>query len=141
MTITAAQALKRYGPPEKEAAMVLLEVPPSYQMIGAIPKRIYCNRDLKGPLSLAFAMLIDRGLAGYIKTWDGCFQIRRKRGGLSASLHSWGLAIDINAAWNRMGRPSTQHPSLVSCFEQAGFEWGGRWRRPDPMHLQLARFP
>jgi hypothetical protein len=24
-------------------------------------------------------------------------------------------------------------------FEKWGFEWGGRWSRPDPMHFELDR--
>lgn len=140
MSITAAQALKRYGPPEMERAMVLWDVPTALE-VGAIPRRLYCNRDLKGPLSAAFGLLVARNLAHLVLTWDGCFQVRRKRGGISTSLHSWGLAVDLNAAWNRMGRPPTLDQRVVACFEDAGFEWGGRWRRPDGMHFQLAEFP
>ena len=120
--------------------MVLFDIPPALE-VGAIPKRIYCNRDLIRPLQFALALVLERNLAGKIRTWDGCFNIRAKRGGSSASLHSWGLAIDINASWNRMGQPSTQDPRLVACFKEAGFDWGGDWVRKDAMHFQLAEIP
>lgn len=140
MSITAGQALRRYGPPELERGMVLWDVPPTLE-VGALPRRVYCNRDLQGPLSVAFGLLVARGLGHLVLTWDGCFQIRRARGGISSSLHSWGLAVDLNAAWNRMGRKPTMDPRVVACFDAAGFEWGGRWRLPDGMHFQLAKFP
>ena len=140
MSITASQALRHYGSPEKERFMVLWDVPTELE-IGVIPKRIYCNRDMVIPLQVAFRNLIDRGLVDELKTWDGCFNVRRKRGGISSSLHSWGLAVDVNAAWNRMGKTPKLSSEFVKCWTDAGFEWGGRWRIPDGMHFQLARIP
>lgn len=138
--ITSAQALKRYGPPEKESAMVLFAVPLNLKL-KAIPSRIYCNRDLVKPLTDALLAIRTAGFDEQIKTWDGCFNIRKKRGAGSMSLHSWGLAIDINAAWNRFGATPTMSEELVACFEHHGFEWGGRWARQDGMHFQLKEFP
>lgn len=120
--------------------MVVFDVPRECQA-PAIPRRIYCNRDLVKPLTKALALVVNRGLAAKIRTWDGCFNIRAKRGGTSPSLHSWGLAIDINASWNRMGQPSTQDPRLVACFKEAGFDWGGDWKRLDSMHFELSEIP
>lgn len=140
MSITASQALRHYGPPEKERAMILWDVPSELE-IGVIPKRIYCNKDMVIPLQVAFRNLIERGCVDQLKTFDGCFNIRRKRGGISASLHSWGLAVDVNAAWNRMGKTPTLSPEFVRCWTDAGFEWGGTWRIKDGMHFQLARIP
>lgn len=142
MSVTSGQAFKKYGSPLKESAMVLYDVPAELELFG-IPRRVYCNRDLKGPLDKALHMVVAGGLAQHIKAWDGCFQIRSKRGGGSPSLHSWGLAVDLNAAWNRMGGASTQHPRVVEIFETCGFEWGGRWAGMscDPMHFQLAKLP
>lgn len=133
--ITANQCLKKYGAPELEKYMRLL--PLDYPDIPALPKRIYCNEDLANPLIQALNLVVERKLFGQIKTWDGCFNIRRKRGAVSQSLHSWGIAIDINAAWNRLGKPPTMSKELVQCFKDAGFDWGGDWYRPDGMHFQL----
>ncbi len=120
--------------------MTLLTVPTDLR-IGAVPARIYCNRDLVKPLLRAFHNIRDAGLADEIKTWDGCFQIRNKRAGRTASLHSWGLAVDVNAAWNRLGMKPTMPLNLVLCFLEAGFDWGGEWTTPDGMHMQLSEFP
>ena len=138
--ITSSQCLTRYGAPEKEAHMVLWDVPAELE-IGVIPKRIYCNRDLVKPLEQAFRNLIKTKAVLELKTWDGCFNIRRKRGAATASLHSWGVAIDVNAAWNKFGAPPMLSLAFVKCFTDAGFDWGGRWAKPDGMHFQLSRFP
>lgn len=138
--ITSAQALARYGDPRTEAAMAVLTVPSDLR-IGAVPARVYCNRDLVQPLLRAFENLRDANLADEIRTWDGCFNIRSKRVNQSLSLHSWGLAIDINASWNQLGKTPTMPANVVLCFLEAGFEWGGTWAVPDGMHFQLKEFP
>lgn len=138
--ITSAQALARYGDPRTEAAMTVLTVPSDLR-IGAVPARVYCNRDLVQPLLRAFENLRDANLADEIRTWDGCFNIRSKRVNQSLSLHSWGLAIDINASWNQLGKTPTMPANVVLCFLEAGFEWGGTWDAPDGMHFQLKEFP
>ena len=53
------------------------------------------------------------------------------------SLHSWGIAIDVNAAWNQLNMTPTLSPEFVKCFIDAGFDWGGTWQRKDGMHFQL----
>ena len=136
--VTSKDCLNKYGDPSNERNMVMWDVPTELE-IGHIPKRIYCNKDLIGPLSQAFKNLIDRKVVGQLKTWDGCFNIRKKRGGATSSLHSWGIAIDVNAAWNGFGKTPTMSPEMVKCFTDAGFDWGGTWKKPDGMHFQLAK--
>jgi len=138
--ITSKQCLDRFGQPESEKWMVLFDVPAEMEL-GAIPKRIYCNKYMVEPLKRALLNIIQRGLVSQLKTWDGCFQIRKKRGALSPSLHSWGMAIDINAAWNAFGAKPTMSKELVDCFTDAGFEWGGAWAKKDGMHFELKEFP
>lgn len=138
--VTSQQCLAKYGPPETEKFMVLWDVPTELEH-GAIPRKIYCNKDIVPLLNQAFKNINYRGLSNQVKTWDGCFNIRKKRGATSMSLHSWGLAIDINAAWNGFGKPPTMSPELVKCFTDAGFDWGGKWSRPDGMHFQIAKLP
>jgi hypothetical protein len=138
--ITSAQVMKRYGLPVEERAMVVFAIPSSIEIVG-VPHRIYCNRDLVEPLRQALTLVVQRGLSRKIKSWDGCFNIRQKRNGKGLSLHSWGLAVDINSRWNLMGQKSRQDPALVACFTESGFDWGGVWSPPDAMHFQLAKFP
>lgn len=134
--ITSAQALKKYGEPSLEKNMTVWDVPSELE-IGVIPKKIYCNKDLVKPLEQAFKNLIERDFVKELKTWDGCFNIRKKRGLASMSLHSWGIAIDVNAAWNGLGKTPVLSAGFVKCFTDAGFDWGGSWTRKDGMHFQL----
>lgn len=101
--------------------------------------RIYCNKDMHGPLMQALQNAKERELLDELKTFDGAFLIRSVRGCPSVlSWHSYGLAIDINAEENKLGAKPTLSASLVECFEDAGFYWGGRFKRKDGMHFQLA---
>ena len=134
--VTSTQCLKKYGDPTLERNMTLWDVPKELE-IGVIPKRLYCNKDLVAPLTQAFKNLIERKFVNELKTWDGCFNIRKKRGLTSMSLHSWGIAIDVNAAWNGLGKNPTLSAGFVKCFTDAGFDWGGTWKRKDGMHFQL----
>lgn len=92
-----------------------------------------------GPLSAAFSNLIHRGFVSELKTWDGCFNIRKIRGGNAMSLHSWGIAVDVNAFENGLSKEPKLSAGFVKCFTDAGFDWGGTWTRKDGMHFQLAR--
>jgi len=140
--VTSKQCFAKWGDPNTRADegkyMVLWDVP-AHLELGVIPKRLYCNRAMIAPLTAAFENIINRGLVSQLRTWDGCFNIRKKRGASSQSLHAWGIAIDINAAWNGFGKKPTMSPELVKCFTDAGFDWGGLWSKPDGMHFQLAK--
>ena len=136
--VTSAQCLKKYGDPTKESNMVVWDVPAELE-IGLIPKKIYCNKDLVAPLTKAFKNLIATGYVKELKTWDGCFNIRKMRGLSNMSLHSWGIAIDVNAAWNGLNKTPVLSAGFVNCFTDAGFDWGGTWTRRDGMHFQLSK--
>lgn len=141
--VTSAQCIKKYGEPTpamERKHMQLWDIPADInEAIPELPNRLYCNKDIVAPLERAFRNIIERGLTDQIETWDGCFNIRNKRGLKSWSLHAWAIAIDINAARNGLGRMPTMSKELVKCFTDAGFHWGGTWRRPDGMHFQLAK--
>lgn len=106
-------------------------------IIPALPNRIYCHKLMPTHLEASFRMIIARGLEDQLKTWDGCFNIRNKRGQSTLSIHCWALAIDINRAWNEFGAKPTMSLALVDCFTSNGFDWGGPWKKPDGMHFQL----
>lgn len=102
-------------------------------------RAIYLNKDMKDALDQALKNVFTRGLVGQLNTFDGCFMVRSVRGEPDSwSIHSYGLAIDINAATNKLGQDPTMSPELVKCFTDCGFTWGGTFSRKDGMHLQYA---
>lgn len=147
--VTSNDCLKKYGPPsDKNPWLILWDVPAELE-IGLIPKRIYCNKDMIEPLKKAFKNLIETNYVAEIKTFDGCFNIRKKRGRTSWSLHSWAVAGDFNAFANPLGLTVDQikakgltpfSEGFLQCFRDAGFDCGGDWKgRPDRMHFQVAK--
>lgn len=140
--VTSQQCWNKWGDPtttEDEGKYMVMWDIPSHLEIGVIPKKLYCNKAMIEPLTKAFKNLIERGFVNELKTWDGCFNVRKKRGLNSQSLHSWGVAIDVNAAWNGLGKTPTLSAGFVKCFTDAGFDWGGVWTRKDGMHFQLSK--
>jgi len=136
--VSSKQCLAKFGEPSaSNKCMTLWDVPTELE-IGIIPKRIFCNRLMVEPLKKAFKNLIDTGAVKELKTWDGCFNIRKKRGLSTMSLHSWGLAIDVNAFENGLYQTPKLSPTFAKCFTDAGFDWGGTWLRQDGMHFQLS---
>ena len=136
--VSSKQCLAKFGEPSaSNKCMTLWDVPTELE-IGIIPKRIFCNRLMVEPLKKAFKNLIDTGAVKELKTWDGCFNIRKKRGLSTMSLHSWGLAIDVNAFENGLYQTPKLSPTFAKCFTDAGFDWGGNWLRQDGMHFQLS---
>jgi len=97
-------------------------------------------------LLAAFQEVEDAGLLHLVKTWGGTFSPRRIRGKTTLSNHAYGLAFDMNMAWNGLGAV----PALVSeegsvramvpLFNKHGFYWGGHYRsRLDGMHFEYVR--
>jgi hypothetical protein len=99
--------------------------------------RVWGHEAMEAPLKEAFRLLCDQGLAGELRTYDGCFNIRKMTSGRSYSVHSWGMAVDLNAGTNGYKRDPSLSPDFVQCFTDAGFEWGGDWQTPDGMHFQI----
>lgn len=139
--VSSKQCSDKWGDPSlainQSKFMVMWDVPAELE-IGIIPKRIYCNKLMVDPLTKSFKALIDTGHVGELKTWDGCFNIRKKRGLSSMSLHSWGIAIDVNAFENGLNQTPKLSAGFVKCFTDNGFDWGGIWTRKDGMHFQLS---
>lgn len=136
--IKPSDCIKKYGMPNANAPYLELLHIPIECRIEHFPSKIYCNRDLKTPLLYVLRHLISTGTYKEIKTFDGCFNIRKMRKANSWSLHSWGIAIDINAFENQMYTEGKFSKEFIQCWKSAGFDWGGDWKtRKDPMHFQL----
>jgi len=101
----------------------------------------YCHKLCIPHFQAAFKAITAANLGHEIKTFDGCWNVRKVRGSTALSPHSWGMAIDLNAYENQLGNKKYKmSPKIVEIFESLQFEWGGRWRRCDAMHFQFARY-
>jgi hypothetical protein len=100
---------------------------------------VTCHRLMVPQLRAALQDVVDAGLASTIHTYDGCYVPRfiERDPSHAISLHTWGIAIDINAATNGRGGKGTQDPRVVQIFKRWGFQWGGDWDYTDPMHFQI----
>lgn len=89
----------------------------------------------------------DKIKAQQLHIFSGAWNIRNMRGGASLSTHAYGLAIDIAAPYNALGKKPgynkhsfTDESLIVRLFKEEGWTWGGDWqKRPDGMHFQAAR--
>lgn len=145
--ITPTQCLKRFGQPgtlAEGAYMARVALPDdvlaAFKHVQSMPSAPYCHKLMGDPLIEALRNVIAAGLAKELIEWGGVYNFRKQRGGNALSLHSWGLAVDLNPDQNPMGRPPKFTPAFVECFKRAGFDWGGEFRgaRVDGMHFQLA---
>ena len=104
---------------------------------------VTCHRLMFPQLRAALAEIEQRKLDRFIRTDDfgGCYAPRfigrDPRRGLS--MHAFGLAVDLNVSTNHYGTRGDLDPRIAQAFERWGFEWGGRWSPPDPMHFELTR--
>ncbi len=150
--LTRQAAIERYGAidfatrhwADMSKWMVILEIPrdhfPSLTVMqtGIRARHIACNRDLVLPLNDALENLITLGLDDQLITYDGCQNIRLVRGSTTEwSAHSWGLAIDFNAATNPLGEIGDMSNQVANCFAKQGFDWGRKFPRIDSMHYSF----
>lgn len=102
-------------------------------------KRIYCNRDLLEPLDQTFLVLDVLGLLDELETFDGCLNVRPIRGTEANprwSMHSFGIAVDFNAATNPLGGPVKFSPRFVQAWKLCGWNCGAYFDRVDGMHFE-----
>jgi len=99
---------------------------------------VQVHKKIAGRLKNAFEEINAAGLSDEIKTFDGSYNARKKRGGSTWSVHSWGLAVDLNAGQYPMGTSaastSPRYKQIAQIFARNGFYQLGN----DPMHFQFA---
>ncbi|MBK5306178.1 MAG: M15 family metallopeptidase [Frankiaceae bacterium] len=101
--------------------------------------RVTCHRLLVPQLRGALADVQAAGLASSLHSYDGCYVPRfiESNPEHAISLHTWGIAIDLDASTNYRGIEGTMDPKIVDIFKRWGFRWGGDWEYTDPMHFEL----
>ncbi len=108
---------------------------------GTVPifGRVTCHRLMLPQLRGALQDVVAAGLGSTLHTYNGCYVPRfiERNPENSISLHTWGIAVDFDAASNYRGIEGTMHPKVVEIFKRWGFRWGGDWKYSDPMHFEL----
>lgn len=90
--------------------------------------------------------------AGYKPSSSWAYNCRNIAGTDKASLHSYGIAIDLDPKVNPYskgdpysGKMKENHVKAALAIKnkkgQSIWAWGGSWRRPDRMHFQIDRDP
>jgi hypothetical protein len=105
--------------------------------------QVLCHRLLVPQMASALAEIDRAGLADRIDTSDygGCYVPRfiSRDPERALSMHAFGLAFDLNVQTNLYGTEGEIDPQVVEILQRWGFEWGGDWDPPDPMHFELDR--
>ena len=145
---TTAQLIARYGNPNTnpsafEAKWMQVFVLPDniHNSIPVLPSHLYMNKDIIGKFEDTMNKLITQGLHREIKTYDGCFNIRNQIGSKTISRHSFGIAIDLNAAWNPLNGGCSWSNEFLNVWR--GLEWicGADFHsRSDAMHFEATAY-
>ena len=145
---------KKYGIPNETGRGYLVKIDLPY------PMRIAWDKDTTVTTMMCHKLVADKLKAifvdilaeyGYkrikelgIDLFGGCFNYRKMRNGSSWSLHSWGIAVDLDPARNtlketsktaRFARP--EYKPMIDIFYKHGFESLGREKNYDWMHFQI----
>ncbi len=102
---------------------------------------VTCNKAMLPQLRAALTEVVQRGLADKINPdeYAGCYYPRYigRDPSNGLSLHSWGIAVDLNVPGNLRGTVGEIDRQVVAIFKKWGFAWGGDWNYTDPMHFEL----
>jgi Putative peptidoglycan-binding domain-containing protein len=108
--------------------------------------KLYFHKDGELQMMKLWQDWDNAGLIPLILSWDGAFNPRVVRGTKNTlSPHAFGIAFDINCAWNKLGcvpALTGQKGSvrkLVQIANNNGFYWGGHFSRKDGMHFEIAK--
>ncbi len=114
--------------------------------------RLTCHqaiaRDLNsifGEIKRLYSEDIQKIRAARMDLYGGCYNFRPMRGGSQLSMHSYGIAIDLDPDGNPFHKPWKHDAGMmpgevVDIFLAHGWTWGGLWKSsPDPMHFQATQ--
>jgi hypothetical protein len=151
--ITTKQAVAKYGTPNEEGTYLqTINLPYPMRIAWDLDKsvtRMRCHKLVADKFLAVFNDLLAH--YGYeeikrlgIDLYGGCFNFRKMRGGSEYSRHSWGIAIDLDPARNklketartaRFARP--EYKPMIDIFYKHGFVSLGREKNYDYMHFEI----
>jgi hypothetical protein len=105
--------------------------------------RVTGNKGMLPQLRAALDEVVRTGLASKIhpSEYGGCYVPRfiSHDPAKGLSLHSFGIAVDLNVPGNARGTVGEMDRQVVAIFKKWGFAWGGDWNYTDPMHFEMAK--
>lgn len=134
--------VKEFGQPAKpecSAGRVVFPAPLKLAWDKGSVVRAACHIKLEETFTCVFREVYRAGLWNLLTSFGGIYNPRTVTGSQKISTHAWGIAVDLNVATNKVGMKGDLSPKIIKIFEENGFGWGGRWSKPDPMHLQFAK--
>lgn len=154
---TTKDFIEKFGIPTEHGKLYLTTIDLPYPMrIAWDPKvkvnSMTCHRDIAQPLKNVFNDLLkvygyDKIVELGIDLYGGCFNFRKMRGGNNWSVHSWGLAIDLDPARNQLKETSKtarfarpEYKPMIGIFYKHGFVNLGVEKGYDYMHMEWAKF-
>jgi hypothetical protein len=108
-------------------------------------QKIQFNIKAADALQFWFEEMNQMRLLSKIVSFDGSFCPRLIRDGTTLSNHAFGVAIDLNAHWNQLGKEPAKLGDkgcvleMVDVAAKHGFFWGGNYKnRKDGMHFEYS---
>lgn len=154
MILTPSQALAKYGVPNETGAGYLTKIDLPYPMRLAWDtdhsvNSISCHHLVADNFTAVFNDMLEHyGLDAInklgIDLYGGCFNFRKMRGGNQMSIHSWGIAIDLDPDRNQLHETSKtarfarpEYKMMINIFYKHGFQSLGVEKNYDWMHFQI----
>ena len=105
--------------------------------------KVTCNKAYLPQLRAALTEVVQSGLSSAINPdeYAGCYYPRYigRSAANGLSLHSWGIAVDLNVPGNLRGTRGEIDRRVVAIMKKWGMTWGGDWNYTDPMHFEMNR--
>lgn len=153
--MTTQQVIKKYGPANVTGQGYLVKIDLPYPMrlawdTDTTVKTMMCHKLVADKFKAVFNDLLVH--YGYnkikelgIDLFGGCFNYRKMRGGSAWSMHSWGIAIDLDPARNQLKETSKtarfarpEYKPMIDIFYSHGFIGLGPEQNRDWMHFESA---
>lgn len=152
--MTTKEITKKYGLPNETGSGYLVKIKLPYPMrlawdIDTTVSTMMCHKLVADKFVEVFNdLLVHYGIEKIkelgIDLFGGCFNYRKMRGGSDWSTHSWGIAIDLDPARNKLKETSktarfarSEYKPMIDIFYKHGFESLGREKNYDWMHFQI----
>lgn len=107
--------------------------------------RVRAHRLLADHLAATLQACVSKGVPRERMKYGGCYVWRAKRTATGQlSLHTWGVAVDLEPAENPLGEPWVDDGKrldarIIATFKDMGWFWGGEFQgTKDPQHFQWA---